>query len=67
MGVGESSTPWGDLAGETPEDADQRRSGRSAEASAKHVPVKTQPDWVLLFVFTAIMTIPFALVAWLMA
>lgn len=65
MGVGESRTPWievsdgvgnGDHALPNCE-----RTGPSGDAT-----VQTRADWGLL-VLTAVMSVPFALVAWLMS
>lgn len=67
MGVGENSVSWGDLAEGAQEDGEQLRHGRASEPVARSVSLETQSDWVLLVVFTAVMTIPFALVAWLMS
>lgn len=67
MGVGENSVSWADLAEGTQEDGDQLQHNRASEPAARGVSLETQSDWVLLMVFTAIMTIPFALVAWLMS
>lgn len=67
MGVGENSVSWADVAEEVPEDGQQPRKGRAGEPCENDVVREKQSDWVLLFGFTAAMTIPFALVAWLMS
>jgi hypothetical protein len=50
-----------------PQDGDEVRRDREREPDAWGVSLESQSDWVLLFGFTAVMTIPFALVAWLMS
>jgi hypothetical protein len=67
MAVGENSVAWADLAEGTQEDEDQLQHSRASEPVSRSVSLETQSDWVLLLVFTAVMTIPFALVAWLMS
>lgn len=67
MGVGENSAAWAELADGVTADDDQLRRSREGEPLAEGASLESQSDWVLLFAFTAIMTIPFALVAWLLS
>lgn len=67
MGVGETSISWAGIADDTVGEGEQPSRKRDGEPVVSRVSVQTHSDWVLLFGFTAIMTIPFALVAWLMS
>jgi hypothetical protein len=67
MGVGETSIFWAGLAENAASEDEQHGRKRDGEPVVPRVSVQTQSDWVLMFGFTAIMTIPFALVAWLMS
>ena len=66
MGVGESSAAWVELAEGVPEGEEPLCQSRAGEPVAPVASLATQSDWVLLLGFTAAMTIPFALVAWLL-
>jgi len=66
MGVGETSASWAEMAKEARDDEEPQRSTHVGEPAVPVVSLATQSDWVLLLGFTAVMTIPFAFVAWLM-
>lgn len=67
MGVGEGSAPWVEVAEGVLENSDQSSSGRERDGQPSGVALDTPADWALLFVLTAIMAVPFGLVAWLMS
>lgn len=64
--VGKGSGPWREVGDGALDNCEQ--SGCSTEADGFTV-ISSQAlsDWTLLFAFTAIMIIPFVLVAWLMS
>jgi hypothetical protein len=65
MVVGERSAPWVELTEGSLDDSD--RSQRQRADDARGASPSGISDWGLMLGFTAIMTIPFALVAWLMS
>jgi hypothetical protein len=67
MGVVEGSVSWDDLSDRVLDSGDQTYSGRERAVQSSRTSVETRADWAWLFVLTGIMTVPFALVAWLMS
>lgn len=67
MGMVRQGAPWVAMTDGVPQDGDEVCRDREREPDAWGVSLESQSDWVLLFGFTAVMTIPFALVAWLMS
>ncbi|MDH4413186.1 MAG: hypothetical protein QE484_07765 [Rhizobium sp.] len=67
MAVGERSASWIELTDGTYDDGDNAQRGRESDTDTRGAPPGSPSDWGRLFGFTAIMTIPFGLVAWLMS
>jgi hypothetical protein len=66
MGVGQHGASWVEVVDGALEN-DEARRARESEPEAQAVSLERRSDWVLLLGFTAMMTVPFLLVAWLMS
>ncbi|MBX9468297.1 MAG: hypothetical protein ACK4UW_10040 [Rhizobium rhizophilum] len=66
MGVGNGSTPWLEVGDGTLDKGEHPGCRPEADGSSV-ASSRALSDWTLLFAFTAVMIIPFVLVAWLMS
>lgn len=66
MGAGKGSAPWLELGDVAHDNGDQAGCGPEEHGSTL-ASFQALSDWTLLFAFTAMMSIPFVLVAWLMS
>ncbi len=66
MGAGKGSAPWLELGDVAHDKGEQAGCGPEVHGSTVDS-FQALSDWTLLFAFTAMMIIPFVLVAWLMS
>jgi hypothetical protein len=67
MGLGDGGTSWGSGPESIAANLSEERASPDGRDHGDPLPIRPEPDWGSLLMYTAVMAVPFALVAWLMS